>query len=60
MYNKFVEVNAGYSTSNYFIARELGSIVGSLISGFVFVLVPTAIPVISLVFVGISIIFLII
>lgn len=60
IYNKFVEVSAGYSTSKYFIVRELGSIVGSLISGFIFTFIPIAIPIISLIFVGISIIFLII
>ncbi len=60
IYNKFVEVSAGYSTSKYFIVRELGSIIGSLISGFIFVFIPTAIPIISLIFVGISIIFLMI
>ena len=60
IYNKFVEVSAGYSTSKYFIVRELGSIIGSLISGFIFVFIPTAIPIISLIFVGISIISLMI
>ncbi len=33
LYNMFVENSAGFSTANYFISREIGSIMGSLISG---------------------------
>lgn len=33
LYNMFIEVSAGFSTANYFISREMGSILGSLIGG---------------------------
>jgi hypothetical protein len=35
LYNMFVENSAGFSTANYFIFREIGSIIGSLIGGLV-------------------------
>jgi len=33
LYNMFIENSAGFSTANYFIFREIGSIIGSLIGG---------------------------
>jgi hypothetical protein len=33
LYNTYVGVQAGFGTSSYFIARELGSIVGSILGG---------------------------
>ncbi len=35
LYNKFVEVSSGYSISKYYIAREVGSIIGSIAGGLV-------------------------
>lgn len=35
LYNMFIEGSAGFSTANYFVSRELGSIIGSLVGGIV-------------------------
>lgn len=48
-YNKFVGVSAGYGVSNYYIAREVGSITGSLIGGLVFMFMPWALPTLTIV-----------
>ncbi len=35
LYNCFVEGSAGFNTSTYFVSRELGSIVGSMLGGMI-------------------------
>jgi hypothetical protein len=40
LYNAYVLARAGYGTSTYFIAREIGSIIGSLAGGVIYSLYP--------------------
>jgi len=49
MYNKFVEVSAGYGVSRYYIAREVGSVTGSLAGGLVFMFMPWVLPALTIV-----------
>ncbi len=35
LYNMFIEGSAGFSTAHYFMSREIGSIIGSLIGGII-------------------------
>ncbi|MDW7970082.1 MAG: hypothetical protein RMH77_06775 [Sulfolobales archaeon] len=48
MYNKFVEVSAGYGVSKYFVAREVGSIIGSILGGLLFTFIPGSITVVTI------------
>ncbi|MEM0454168.1 MAG: hypothetical protein QXO98_05895 [Sulfolobales archaeon] len=48
MYNKFVEISSGYGVSSYFILREVGSIVGSLVGGLIYTFIPGSITVVTI------------
>jgi len=46
LYKAYVESTSGYRISTYFISRELGSIVGSLIGGLLITYTPALLPVV--------------
>lgn len=48
LYNIYVDASSGYGTSKYFISRELGSILGSIVGGFIFMYMPNLLPVVVL------------
>ena len=49
LYNIYVDASSGYGTSRYFISRELGSILGSIMGGFIFMYMPSLLPIVVLV-----------